>query len=291
MKVLLTGASGFIGQHVYRQLLEDGIETFVLGRTKPDNCATEMFVQADLISECSFGETLSSIGATHLIHLAWYTEHGKYWTSQVNLQWKDASVKLVEDFCATKPEKVIMAGTCAEYDWSHALCIEDSTPILPSSVYGMAKDETRRLSAIVCENRGVDFAWARIFLPFGSGEDRKRLVPSLIEVFRGKREPFGINTAASRDFLHVADVATGIVALLGEEAVGVYNICSGEAIILEGLVRKIATFCKAEADLVLDLSTARPYEPDSIVGSNEKLKRLGWAASTPKFDIVDWNSD
>lgn len=275
MRVLLTGASGFLGNYVLSQLARQGIETVVIGRSQPANHKGS-FIQADLLHLADHSPVVQSAKATHLLHLAWYAEHGKYWTSPLNLRWVEASIRLAEAFCASGGQKIVAAGTCAEYDWSYGRCREDITPLTPASLYGTAKDATRRLLAAICNSQQVPLAWGRIFMPYGHGEDPRRLIPSLIEVFQGRRRPFGVNATAYRDFLHAEDVARGFMQLLFSDATGSYNIASGQPTQIADVVRLIASAYNADPDTVLALSTERPGEPESLFGENQKLKALGW---------------
>lgn len=286
MRVLLTGASGFLGQHVLKHLLVGGIDTVAVGRTLPANCVAANFKQVDLLGQCDFDDLLVEVGATHLLHLAWYAEHGAYWTSPSNLNWAQASVRFVEAFCKAGGQKVVIAGTCAEYDWSYGYCNEDSTPLKSHTLYSAAKDATRRLSNAICAEHQVECAWARIFLTYGPGEDCRRLLPSLKAVFQGRRVPFGVNANAYRDFLHAEDVAKGLALLVQVKASGAFNICSGQPVQLAEVVRQIAFACDADPAIVLGLSTAHPGEPALLVGNNYKLKSMGWQVQHPLDDMI-----
>lgn len=276
MKVLLTGASGFLGRYVLDSLQRQGIDTVTIGRRRSPHDTFSDFIEADLLSTSDFDALAKASAATHLLHLAWYTEHGKYWTSPLNLCWVAATTSLVDAFCKADGQHVVVAGTCAEYDWLHGYCREDSTPLNPATLYGTAKDATRRLVTAVCSQHQVPCAWGRVFLPFGTGEARERLIPSLIEVFLGRRPPFGVYATAYRDLLHASDVADGFVTLLRSRATGAYNICSGEPIRLGNVVRELAQLMDADPQTVLTLNTQRPGEPPLLVGENVKLKQLGW---------------
>ena len=276
MKVLLTGASGFLGRYVLDGLRRQCVETVVLGRRRPADADFAEFVAADLLTTTDLSARVKDAGATHLLHLAWYAEHGKYWTSPLNLRWVDATTRLVEAFCQAGGRQVVVAGTCAEYDWPSGYCREDATPLAPASLYGVAKDATRRLVTALCAQHQVACAWGRVFLPFGTGEACQRLVPSLIEVLRGKREPFGVNAASYRDFLHAADVAEGFLCLLRSAANGAYNISSGQPVPIGDLVCKLARLLNADPQPVFELNSERCGEPALLVGENMKLKALGW---------------
>lgn len=277
MKVLLTGASGFIGRHALAALRAQGIETVVLGRRSPPEVAAQDFIEADLLASPDFAALMRQARATHLLHLAWYAEHGRYWTSPLNLRWVDASVRLVEAFCAAGGRHVVAAGTCAEYDWAQGYCREDAGALAPASLYGVAKDATRRLLTEVCKSRQVGLTWGRIFFPYGPGEPAQKLVPSLIEVFRGRRAPFAVNVGAYRDFLHVSDVAQAFVTLLRAEAMGPCNIGSGEPVRLGELIGQLAQLCGADAQPVLALAATREGEPPMLVAQAGRLRALGWA--------------
>lgn len=274
MRVLLTGASGFIGSHVLRALHQLGIEAVAVGRSKAH--ASVEFIDADLLSISDFTPLLQQARATHLLHLAWYAEHGKYWTSPLNLRWAEATTRLVEAFCIAGGQHVVIAGTCAEYDWTYGYCREETTPLNPATLYGAAKDSTRRLSMAVCAQYQVPCAWGRVFLPFGHGESSNRLIPSLVEVFRGERAPFGVNANAYRDFLHVSDVAQGLISLMTEGACGAYNVSSAESTRLADVVITLASLLEVDPAPVLTLTKERATEPAMLVGESLKLKTLGW---------------
>ena len=276
MKVLITGGTGFLGRYVLEALRSRGIESVLAGRHRPDGCPPAGFIETDLLVEPDFGTVYRSSGATHLMHLAWYVEHGKYWTSDLNPRWAEATVRLVESCCRSSCQGLVLAGTCAEYDWSDGICREDITPLRPATLYGVSKDAARRQVMALSAQHQIPCAWGRVFLPYGTGENGQRLIPSLIEVCRGRRAPFAVDAAARRDFLHACDVAEGFVAMLADQASGEFNVCSGQATEIGDLVRELARIMDADPQAMLDLSAGRPGDPPLLVGDNRKLRALGW---------------
>lgn len=277
MRVLLTGSSGFLGRYVLQHLYQQGIETVLLGRQPPPaGLHTSDWIAVDLLGHADFAALVRQAQATHLLHLAWYAEHGQYWSSPLNLRWVEATTRLTEAFCQAGGQRVVVAGTCAEYDWSHGYCREETTPLHPATLYGVAKDATRRLVMAVCQQHQISCAWGRIFLPFGSGESPQRLIPSLLAALRGQRPAFGIYANAYRDFLHASDVAAGLVTLLQTTASGAYNVSSGQPLRLEMLVRHLADILGADPQPLLALSQNRPHEPALLVGESQRLQALGW---------------
>jgi len=286
MKVLLTGGSGFIGRHVLRALQQHAIPTVLAGRQKPAGIGDAQFIACDLLDASSHQALVQAAAATHLLHLAWVTDPDVYWSSPVNLSWVHASVQLVQSFCATAGKHVVVAGSCAEYDWTHSPCHETQTPLLAQTLYGVAKDATRRLIEAVCAQHGVRCAWARIFFPFGPGEDARRLVPSVIRALQGQSAPFGVNAQTARDFLHVADVASGLLALVQAPATGSYNLCSGAPVRIGDLVCELARLLQRDPSPVLAQASSRPPGPPLLSGDNTRLRSLGWRVENTMSDAL-----
>ncbi len=276
MKVLLTGASGFLGQYVLRALQQCGSSVVAVGRRVPRDLAGAAFVEADLLATEDLATLARQVGASHLLHLAWVTEHGTYWDSPENFRWVDASTRLVQAFCEAGGRHVLVAGTCAEYDWSHGCCREHATPLEPATVYGVAKDATRRLVAVLCAQHAVRCVWGRVFFPYGAGEAPERLVPSLVAALQGQREGFGVHASQARDLLHASDLAQAFVTLLTSQADGCYNLSSGQAVPVGEVVHTLARLLDADPQQVLGRVPTRPAGPALLVGHNAKLRSLGW---------------
>lgn len=279
MRVLLTGASGFIGSYVLEALIGAGIDTVTVGRRTPHaEKTTNEHINFDLLQDQNVQLLLTKARATHLLHCAWYAEHGLFWTSPLNTRWVDASVRLIEAFCAHGGQRVVGVGTCAEYDWSHGYCQENHTALDAATLYGASKDASRRLSELICKEANVGFAWGRIFSPYGPGEDGRRLIPTLVKALRGEALPIGINANVYRDFMHVSDVAGGLLVLLDTERSGCFNLSSGQPMRLGDLALTLGELLKIDPTPLLKLSPKNLDRVTLLVGDNTKLRSLGWNA-------------
>ncbi|MFC0806074.1 NAD-dependent epimerase/dehydratase family protein [Ensifer sp. P24N7] len=212
--VLITGVSGFLGRHIPRCVLESGASVHTVGRTPwPEKADGVTFHNIDLLSaDAAAFEKISEIGADTLVHVAWCTEPGAYWTSIDNLRWLAASLQLVQAFVQGGGRRIVVAGTCAEYDWSYHTLIERQTPLDPSTLYGQAKAALHKTLASYSEAHNISFAWGHIFFPYGPHEKRSRLLSDLIfSLLNGI--PMAVSEGRQiRDFLHVADAAAAIQA-------------------------------------------------------------------------------
>lgn len=273
VKVAVTGGSGFVGRHVLASLKRRGVPYVVIGRSFPSGLEHDCFKQVDLIHD-NLTQVIADLGCTHLIHLAWYAEHGLYWTSAVNVEWVAASLSLIKAFCA-QGKHVTAIGTCAEYDWSAGVSSEGCLSSRPATLYGRAKLATAQLVMELCLSENIPCCWARLFYPFGQGESRKRLIPSVADALLGRSSPISVGGKNWRDFMAVEDVADALVHLSITEFHGDINVCSGEPRQICSLVDEICGYLRGNRDAVLDAGLSQ-NNPRWIIGDNSKLMEVGW---------------
>lgn len=281
-RIMLTGASGYIGRNVLQALLaRTGCEIVAVTRAgrKPVGTPRLTWLAGDLLDEQICRRLVAAADAQCLVHLAWYAEHGRFWDAPENMHWVRATLNLLESFKESGGRRAVFAGTCAEYDWSHGYCIEGKTPTEPSSFYGQCKDATRRLVAAYCRTNGIEHAWGRLFYPYGLGEPPGRLVPSVISALLDGRPVRCSHGAQFRDFLHVGDAAAAFAHLAaGTAATGDFNIASAAPLRIRDLVTLCVRLARPDALPQFGALPTPDDDPPMLVGDNRRLLATGWRA-------------
>jgi nucleoside-diphosphate-sugar epimerase len=176
-----------------------------------------------------------------------------------------------------------MAGSCVEYAPRDRPLVE-TDPAGPSTLYGACKHAAGIVSGALAAAAGASLAWARIFHLHGPNEDARRLIPWVAGELRAGRTVDLTDGTQVRDHLHVADVASGLVALLAPEASGVYNVCSGEPVTLRAVLETVGDIVGGRPLLRFGARPHRPGETMFLAGDSGRLRALGWS---PRFGLGD----
>lgn len=284
-RVLVTGATGFIGQYTLLPLRELGFDIHVAGRKPPDDPAVT-YHKANLFDPADVARVAREAEASHLLHLAWDTEPGQFWNSPLNLDWVSASLTMVRAFAEAGGTRAVLAGTCAEYRWGSEEQLDESrSKLLPTTLYGVSKDALRRIVSSYAETAALSFAWGRIFFLYGPGEKPGRLVSDAIRAL-GSRQPFATTDGNQRrDFMHVEDVARAFALLLASEVQGAVNIASGQAVLVRSILEAIARETGGREMLRLGERPRPVNDPAVIEAAADRLRNeVGF---TPRYTMVD----
>jgi nucleoside-diphosphate-sugar epimerase len=293
-RILLTGASGFLGRQCLPLLAAAGYEVHaVASRVPPHSHAGVSWHAADLLDARQSSALLMRVRPTHLLHLAWYVAPGEYLTSPENLSWIGASLELLRAFTASGGRRVVMAGTCLEYEPGAGRCSEALTPLSPRSLYGACKHAVQVVLDAFAREAGLSAAWGRLFFLFGPHERPTRFVPSVVNALLRGEEAHCSHGQQVRDFLYVKDAASALVALSGSDVAGAVNVASGQPQRLAEVARMIGE-ALGRAELIrLGALPSPEGEPAILTADVTRLREeVGW--SSPRDtgagirETVDW---
>ena len=293
MKVLVTGANGFIGSEVVRTLVEAGHEVVALDR--PAASAERLTAVADRIERVAIDldespavrALVEAARPAALIHLAWYANPVDYLVSHANLASLSATARLVEAVLAAGCRKLVLAGSCVEYQ-PHDRALREDDPLDPGTLYGACKQAAWLVTKALAASAGAELAWARVFHLHGPGEDPRRLIQWVASELRAGRPVELTDGSQVRDHLHVADVASGLVTLLAAGASGAYNVCSGEPVALKKVLQTVGEIVGRPELLRFGARPHRQGEMMFLAGDSRRLRSLGWKA---RFGLEDGLAD
>lgn len=278
-KVLITGASGFIGSHCLTALLKHGFEVHAIssrGRWNRKNQAVEWH-HVDLHHFEQVVRLLLEVRPQYLLHLAWDVKHGLYWSSPENLRWVRSSLNLLQAFHDAGGKRVVTAGSCAEYDWNYGYCQEEFTPLRPATLYGVCKDALQKMTSAACRESGLSSAWGRLFFLYGPGEDEHRLVPAVVTALLQGNAAHCTHGEQIRDYLYVEDAAEAFVSLLASKVEGPVNIASSRVVRLKEVIYAAAEAAGRTELVRLGALKASTDDPPLLLAATERLfNEVGW---------------
>jgi len=278
MRILITGGSGFVGQAFRRAARESGHVLANLSRQAPDT-SRDVHLPGSLAAPP--WPEIERFAPDACVHAAWITTPGIYLESPENADWERWSLDFLGRLPALGVRQVVALGTCVEYRMGEVCLGEARTPLDPRSAYARAKCRVHAALRPVLGSAAVPFAWARLFYPYGEGEHPERLIRSLVRRLRADTTVTLRTPHSVKDYIHVDDVATALLAMLETRFDGAINLGTGTGIAVEVLARRLAAMLGRPE--LIEIPANPPSDPlDRVVADSTRLRSLGW---TPRVEL------
>ncbi len=298
MKILVTGAGGFVGEYLVRRLLSNGHQVTAMGIGN-GAFLDELNVPIHEVDILDFDGVKSCMEATApdaVIHLAAISNVGLSWekpglTIDVNIH---GTVNVLQALADVNPSAVFLSiGSSDEYGLAAkaGVPLTEDVQCQPQNPYSISKYCAEQMVLQLGKKLGIKVIHTRSFNHFGPGQAKgfvtSDFASQIAAIERGEQEAVLSvgDLSACRDFTFVADVVEAYALLIEcDAASGVYNICSGKARKMQEILDQLVSLSKAEIHVVKDPDKMRPSEVPYFVGSANKLKTAtGWQ---PKYDFA-----
>ena len=272
MRVLVTGASGYMGRHVVKFLLEQGHEVYV-----SDFSYKGVDERAKIIDEPIFSgekdifERLQKPDV--LVHLAW--KDGFIHDSYAHMRFLSDHVTFLEHMIDGGLKNLTVMGSMHEVGyWEGA--IDENTPCNPMSMYGIAKNALRQTLLLYCKDKPVNLHWLRAYYIYGDDLRGSSIFAKLCQAVEDGKKEFPFTTGKNKyDFIHIDELARQIVAASIQDKInGVINVCTGKPQTLADRVEGYIKEHNMDIKLKYGAFPDRPYDSPGEWGDATKIQKI-----------------
>jgi nucleoside-diphosphate-sugar epimerase len=273
MKILVTGANGFIGRAFCIAALQRGHEVLKFVR-RPQNQPSSFCVVGALNNPP--WRAIEAFAPEAVLHLAWIATPGEYLHSPANEQLLYQSQEFLAKCAGIGVQHISVAGTCVEYGTSPDILNEFESPLVAITRYAAAKLSLYRWLDQTLTGSGQRWSWFRIFYPYGPGEDPQRLSSYLIRQLSTQQQVLLRTPASIKDYVYIDDLALAICLVLEQRQAGPINVASGKGVSIRDLAQEIATIVGADRLLITNAEQLALDLLPVQVADIRRLRSLGW---------------
>ena len=234
--VIVTGATGFIGRHLVKNLIDSKYDVIALVRDFDKAQKISHLKGAEIITFDITNKVLNFdiYKDTTLIHCAWDSVDDVLSLNHLEA-YKD-HYEILSNFIKFGIKKIIVTGTLSEYGMQYGPISPDAITV-PNTPYALAKDRLHKALRQFQNQAEFGLIWARLFYSFGEGQNNKCLIPQFDLALERNDEFFNMSMGEQLlDYLPVEEVSKKILLLMETENNGVFNVCSGKPISLRRLL-------------------------------------------------------
>lgn len=271
MKIMVTGADGYIGSGVVRQLLDEGHHVIAMGLAPCGITDANLTEYVGDIFDFDFAE-LDGLPDV-LLHFAW--RNGFSHNDISHLEDLPKHYLFIKAALNAGMKRVVVMGTMHEVGY-HEGAVDEFTPCHPTTPYGVAKNALRELTGELCRQHGAAMQWLRGFYLVSNDGRGNSIFSKLVAAEREGKKEFPFTTGKTKyDFLPYEEFCRQVAAVVTQDAVtGIINICSGTPIALGMYIEQFIKDNAFDIKLAYGKYPDRPYDSPAIWGDNTKIQAI-----------------
>lgn len=271
MKILVTGANGYLGQGIVKQLLDDGIVVVATDFSSERIDKRAIIKTCDLFTIENPYEFFDEPDV--VLHLAW--KNGFVHNAESHISDLFAHYAFLKKIIGSGVKRLAVMGTMHEIGFYEG-CIDENTPCNPQSFYGIAKNALRGLVSLLCEDAKIKMQWLRGFYIVGNTESGNSIFSKIASLERQGEVLFPFNKGTSRyDFLDYSDFCLRLAACVEQDDVnGIINVCSGHPQSLKDRVEQFLKENNYSIKMDYGKYPERPYDSKGVWGDSSKIEAI-----------------
>lgn len=271
MKVLITGANGYLGKGVVKQLLDKGVEVIATDFKDEFIDSRAKIMCGDIFS---MEDPYTYFGKPDvLLHMAW--RDGFVHGSINHINDLPNHVSFLMKMIQAGMKQVAIMGSMHEVGFYEG-SISENTPCNPQSLYGISKNTLRRIIELECKKNDVTFQWLRGYYIVGNSEDGSSIFSKIVQAANKEQKEFPFTMGLNQfDFLDYEVFCQEVADTVEQSDVtGIINICSGRPEKLADRVERFIVENKFDITLKYGAFPDRPYDSKAIWGDDFKIRMI-----------------
>lgn len=277
MKVLVTGANGYLGRGVVKTLCDFGATVIATDFSVDGLDERAQKIAGNLFEVRNPYEFFDKPDV--VLHMAW--RDGFVHNSSAHIEDLPLHYAFLKNFSSCGTKRIAVMGSMHEIGFWEG-CIDENTPCNPMSLYGISKNALRRAVELMCKDAGIDFQWLRGYYIVGNSEKGSSIFSKIVKAEKSGQELFPFTTGQNKyDFISYEDFCYQVANVLVQNEInGIINVCSGKP---EKLADRVERFIKENGfkiKLQYGVFPDRAYDSKEVWGNSDKINAIIKRAET-----------